>query len=680
MDEERLSEAISRMVGDLSSASGATQQLAGSLTQAGRSATASSVANAQAAQIQNQLNTTSQNLQQGFGQALSGLTGFATSLTGIVSSVYGADKAFTSVIPTVDAVAGLMSKMTNALGTATSGITILGTSLGRAPEAIARVVGLGIELTQGMIKFQLETAQKVADSFIEITKAGALFGSGITQFVTQANELGLPMTNFKNIVVANAESLAKLGTGQNQAARLVAGFAKQIVDNTQYYRPLNESLVALYGSVEALAEGTADYLALQTQLGRSATDIVKNQKDSIADYLMRQKELTAITGKNIETAKREEEARRRQLDYNLKLQRLPDVAQKNVQEAISVFGKIFGDRGARVAEEYFATGGKLYTTEAITFAETNAQAMRAIEEGLGTINQSRESFRAQMGQVLQQNAPALEGFARSMEELAEINRAANNEIIRGQVEVSSSIIQNLTLLSNYSQLLTDIEEQRRRTEAGAKDPATAAYVAATREMLNNQREIDQTIIRNMTSMGELVTKLNALQLSLINTQGSAIDAFNRLMSGTFRSESEASAWLSRLSTNIIDSIQRGYRELVGNPPMVPAGAGSATPPAVPATPANPPQSQPPAGPTERPPAAGQNPPQRAEGGLATGPTVAGEDGVEAVIPLKGGKIPLELDLSLLERPLKTQIDLVTELIEEVKNGNSITQQLLNSSY
>jgi len=70
----------------------------------------------------------------------------------------------------------------------------------------------------------------------------------------------------------------------------------------------------------------------------------------------------------------------------------------------------------------------------------------------------------------------------------------------------------------------------------------------------------------------------------------------------------------------------------------------------------------------------------ADGGIATTPSIAGEDGAEAVIPLKNGVVPLKVDFGQLVAVLEANMGLTREMISEMRDSKDIQQRLLNNSY
>jgi hypothetical protein len=496
-------------------ASGAMQQLISALSKTTSASNNQTNAATLTAQSLQQLQGSSGRLATAFGSTLSIGTSLIGSLTSITSTVYGADKAFTSVIPTLDALSSIFKKTVTAAGQLASGTSFLGTSFGRASEAIASGATAVMDIITDQLKFQLQSAQQVADSFLEVAKAGATFGGSIQAFASAAARAHMPLQEFGRFIVQNNETLSKLGKSITKAAVDAISFGRALYKD-------NDVLVALYKNIEGLSQGAAEYLALQNQLGAGAKldeQGLIRQRKSVEEYLIRQKELSAITGKNTDTLRREEEGRRKQLDYNLKLGRLGDEARKNVQEGMAIAGKVFGDSGAKYAEEYFATGGKVFSAEAIAYASTNQEAADAISNLMSTVNSSREQYRKGYGQYFAANADTLEAAARSNEDLAEISRAAANPIIRGMAETGAAIMQSGTLIRNMTAMLQEIEEEGKRLRSGKPgDAATQAFVDAERERAKVQIKIDETVLDNMKKIGSVTDFLNRQTMAYVEAQ------------------------------------------------------------------------------------------------------------------------------------------------------------------
>lgn len=540
---QQMQQLLNIMEKDFRDTNTAAQQLSAALLQAARSGNAQTNAATATANAMASAAARTQAVSAGLSTIGGVFLGLVNQSTVLTAGIYNTNKAFSSVIPTLDALTSISTKVVTGLGQLGSGVAILGTTFGAASTGAATLINSGIDTISNILKFQIEASQKVADGFNASVKAGALFGGSIQRLANSAAEVFVPMQNLVKIITDNVDSLSKFGIGQEKAGLLVAGMSKQIFNG-------NESLRAMYGDFNSLASGVADYLELQSQLGINVKNDYRINKEAAIEYLFRQKELSAITGKNAELLKKEEQARRTQLDYNLKLGRLGEVAKANVAEGMALSGKLFGDMGAKYAQEYFATGGKVISKEMLTFAATNAEAADAIAQLMGNVNQSAEGFRAGNAAYLQAAAPALEAYARSMESMAELNRAANNPILRGQTETGAAIMENLTLLRNLGDQYAVFLADRLKRTTEPLDAPTKAYADAQKALLDNQLEIDKIVMKNMQGMSTIINMLNQVQQGFISMQGAASEALASMIKTGLSSKDQIDQFLKLLIKTI----------------------------------------------------------------------------------------------------------------------------------
>jgi hypothetical protein len=66
----------------------------------------------------------------------------------------------------------------------------------------------------------------------------------------------------------------------------------------------------------------------------------------------------------------------------------------------------------------------------------------------------------------------------------------------------------------------------------------------------------------------------------------------------------------------------------------------------------------------------------ADGGITNGPSIAGEAGPEAVIPLKNGSIPLDINLGEMISALREQTDISRDLLDAMRDSKDIQQKIL----
>lgn len=662
-ETERLSQAVANLVTELNRLAGSTARAAG------------------LEPIYNQLEKEIQEVVLAMKNATSATDGFQRilntnigsyaslifKLNSLNTSVYGATDAFTSIKPAVEAVSQGFQKFVDFVASSTR---LLGPTLSSVFGKPIQLFKNGLQFATDALTFQIEGAQKVANAFLDVSKVGALFGASISEFYRTANRTQLPLQTLSKLYSSNAENIAKMGLGMQNGGLQVAEFTSQIVHSTS---SVDQSLVALYGTVDALGEGVAEYLSLQSMAGMNLRDSIFQERlksGAVSEYLLRQKELTALTGKSAKSFREEEEKRRMNLDYQMKVNRLISTdAQSNLADAMGLASKFFGQDGAKYLEEYFATGGKIVTEESRLYAAANQEQVKAIEFMIGSIEQTGKGFRSSIGRYFTANQPAIIAEAQSREDLAEVARVANSQFLTMSSRSGAAAIANANSMMTLEEILTKIRENRDAIAAGLDEP-TKAYVIATQNNIKTQRELDTIITANMGKMGTVVEKFGILTRSLVAFQakmfGIVMKAFDKLEDAgddTFKSLGNVFADLLKM----LEQEMRPEGQQQNPPPRAPAG-GSITPDrsgqpsfVVPASP-NDPQRPPRLGP----PSVQPELRREASGGVVTGPTMVGEAGPEKL----AGDLVFPYD-----RPVPIQVDW-SPLIAEVQNLQNTMAELV----
>jgi len=727
MDDAKLTEMLDAM-GGVGAAGQDLIKVLGAMSKAG--AEDATAAKAAADQLQK--------LKDRAAKLDAGLAGIATTGISIIAAfgsvttaAYGAKGAFTAIVPTIEAFAGGIKGVVTALGEMLSGVTVAGFGFGKASEGAAKLLTTGIDLLTNVIKFQLETAQKVADNYVDLAKSGATFGGSIDRMAAAAADAQLPIVDFAQLIKTNVEALVTMGGSLTQNAARVSNMSVNIGKT-------NKALLVQYGSYEALAQGVTEYIALQNRLGIDESRRGKGLTEAATEYLFRQKELTALTGKNAETLKKEEEARSRELAYKLKISRMDDTTRRNLEEGMGVATKFLTDEGMAYIKELVATGGRAISQSAITYQNMNQEGAALAQNIYDTRNQSRLDYRKGLGEYLQANAPAMEAFAKQTEALAEINYAANNTIIKGMADQGAKFVEAVAMARNAVEMFAKLEKDR-LAGPGAASSGLADAIEMNRK---SQIHIDGIVRENMGQMSKLVKFFYDQQEKMIGNQELVSKAMNALANQDMKAFKEAIQGLVKNILGLKDEIdaeltpqsmkdantkaeaagmaaeaakkeinatkkealnkeakrleeeakeayrkadldwyaqkaqrQKNRREAnraAAMPPPETSGQvvtgkiRQADAPAAPAAPAADNKAL-----IDDLIAKG-----KADGGITNGPSLAGEAGPEAVIPLKNGSIPLDINLGEMISALREQTDISRDLLDAMRDSKDIQQKIL----
>ena len=464
----------------------------------------------------------------------------------------------------------------------------------------------------GSMKLQLGLMEKQLNMYKQVNQTGAIFGGSLSNMQKAAQSAGTGVDILGNIIKGTGDRLSELGLSMSLGGYTVAQYASTLART-------DRAMLNLYGSTEELAAGTADYLSLQAQVGKTDLNNQAANSKGLREYLRTTKELSDITGKRASQLKSEEDARRNELAYNLKIGRLGDDAKRNVTEGMAVATKLFGTQGAKFAQEFFATDGRVVSPESLRFQAMMPEAAAAIAEMVSATGESKDQYRARIGSYLDANKEVFQQIAKDYEALAEINYGANNPILTAMTGVGTSLQNSANLIKNINALFQKAKDEADAADRGA-DPITKTIQDAEKIRLDNQLAIDKIVKENFSKMTGMIDILGKIQLMQVEVSGKIIDLVTKVL---------------------------------------PDGAipptGSAMPP-------------PPQGTTSTPPVE-----TRASGGVVNKPVIAGEDGPEAVIPLAKGNVPLDIDWTPMTRAMY-------ELIDKVQEGNDINDKILKASY
>ena len=474
----------------------------------------------------------------------------------------------------------------------------------------------------GAMKLQLGLMEKQLNMYKQVNQTGAIFGGSLSNLQKAAQSAGTGVDILGNIIKGTGDRLSELGLSMSLGGYTVAQYASTLART-------DRAMLNLYGSTEELAAGTADYLSLQAQVGKTDLNNQAANSKGLREYLRTTKELSDITGKRASQLKSEEDARRNELAYNLKIGRLGDDAKRNVTEGMAVATKLFGTQGAKFAQEFFATDGRVVSPESLRFQAMMPEAAAAIAEMVSATGESKDQYRARIGSYLDANKEVFQQIAKDYEALAEINYGANNPILTAMTGVGTSIRNSAGLINNINDLFKKAKDEAAKADQGA-DPITKTIQDAEKIRLDNQLAIDKIVKENFNKMSSIIQILGKLQQLQIVSAGFVVDLATTALGKTSDASLAALELLKKLQSDT-------------NTPPTP---GTTRPPPI---------------------------ETRASGGVVNKPVIAGEDGPEAVIPLAKGNVPLDIDWTPMTRAMY-------ELIDKVQEGNDINDKILKASY
>ena len=450
---------------------------------------------------------------EGIKKTINGLQQFAGGAVSASQSMYNSDNAFTAVIPTLNLLGDTVKNITSALSSFTSGIPYLGALFGAADAA----VGVVIDLTTKVVTAQLENAQKMVNDYNAVSKAGMTFGADLTKLTEMSAKAGMSMSTFTKFVTNNIESLSSFGGGIERSAAQVGILAGRIATD-------NKALLTIYGGFEGLASATADYGSMLAGIGIDVTRSNKMSQKAVEDYLISQKELTAITGKSAATQKKEEEDRRKHAAYQIRmaaLERTNADGAANVRRNISVFGAV-SKEAADFATEVFNTQGKVTSNQALMFQSQYPELAATIRKTQDdAITQNAADFRKNQAAYLQDRAPLLKQEAEKFGSTFELSAGGvKNAMLDLRDSVSSGVIGSFSKLNDILQQVNIQEDNRKKlleqNNIKDKDGKTVGpIVGQVIESLENFKiGMDDATAKSLPQIGQITKNLIGIQTAL----------------------------------------------------------------------------------------------------------------------------------------------------------------------
>ena len=294
--------------------------------------------------FEEQVEETSSALSRGFGQISGMLQGLAHEFMGGATSI-----------------SDFSSHITGAI----SAIPILGP-----------LVGGTLQLLIGVVDNNIAT-------FREMSQVGADFGDSIFGAKLAATQAGLSLETFQQVVTGNSQALALFAGGASEGAKRFANISGMIQKN------FGPQFSRLGLTMEETAEYTADYLELQTRLGRSQRMTDAQLSAGVANTVLEIDKLARVTGKRRDQIM--EEMKENMADKRLKLifNTMDESAQRNLNGVLTMMDSASPDLKDAITE-MVATGGVPLNAMGQDLVRLNPN-LAAMSEGLrnGTVTQDQ---------------------------------------------------------------------------------------------------------------------------------------------------------------------------------------------------------------------------------------------------------------------------------------------------
>ena len=246
---------------------------------------------------------------------------------------------------------------------------------------VGPLVGGALQLLIGVVDQNIQT-------FREMSQVGADFGNSIMGAKLAATQAGLSLETFQQVITSNSESLALFAGGASEGAKRFAQISGQIQKN------MGPQFSKLGMTMEETAEYTADYLEMQTSLGRAQKMSNRELEAGIASTVLEVDKLARVTGKRRDQVM--QEMKENMADKRLKLifNTMEKGAQENLNGVLTMMGSASPDLKDAITE-MVATGGVPLNEMGQDLVRLNPQ-LAAMSKGLKDGSVSQEEFMAEI--------------------------------------------------------------------------------------------------------------------------------------------------------------------------------------------------------------------------------------------------------------------------------------------
>ena len=456
-------------------------------------------------------------LQARFNKSVDGLNKLASGSLSVVSAFASSDKLFTSAIPTLDLMGTTIKSVVSGLAEMVSGVSAFGFSFGKASEGIAKVVGVGVDLTVQVAKMQLEMAEKYVDNYNQLSSVGATFGGQLGGLADKAKNSGMWLDQFAKFVKTNIVGLTEMGGTVDQSTTLIGKMSASATDH-------NKKLVILYGGYDKVSGALVGFGKQMASVGLSATQqqdyLVKNS----GAYLTNLKALSEMTGQTVEQLQKEQEEANKDIAYRLKLRELGQLDAKDggkrMQDTMNaelIIRKTYGQNSADLYKEKIALDGQVISQSGQMTAAYFVEQNKAIDQIIATKNLEGEARTKAIGGIVEGSKGAIEAQTKLLAGLVQLGQYAGDEVTKTITEGIKQQLDSEGVRTNLNSAVTAAWANSKT----AMDAEAAAVVKLTNIVRTNHQELDTITKKSLKDTAEMATALHKVTTELIRLFGEA---------------------------------------------------------------------------------------------------------------------------------------------------------------
>jgi hypothetical protein len=336
--------------------SGASQKLAQTLLDGGK------LTRGEFRQLQNEM--------RGLAQASSSLRdNFLSSARASVklgSELGRGTDGFTLLNTTVDIASSALKTLGAGISKIPGASKILDSTVGKIATQIGNV---GVDVAQDVANYFISTFEEAQKSFVNLSKIGGVAEDGIKDMSKNIDQLGLPLAKYQNLVVQNANALAKMSGSVTNGTKAFVNAAGDMKRSG-----MDQGLRNLGFASEEISDTMIAYADLQRRLGNEQYMDHRRLQQGTMAYGKELDEIARLTGMSREQAQKEADAAMANARFNAKIRMLEAenteqslAAASNLRKMNAVYKQYGMEKGfqdmatgfinTKEAQEMFITSG-----------------------------------------------------------------------------------------------------------------------------------------------------------------------------------------------------------------------------------------------------------------------------------------------------------------------------------
>jgi hypothetical protein len=242
---------------------------------------------------------------------------------------------------------------------------------------------LGLGAVAGLFETLAKITEENLNAFRQLSKVGVNLGGDLNQIRVVASSVGLSMQEYGEVIAANSETLSLLGKNADEGAAAFVKINKGLTTGN-----LANQLLSLGYGFRDINELTASYIKINGGLTSSQLKNTNQIQQSVINYGKELDVLARLTGKSREALQKQQEEQAADLNFQSYLNGLDENERAKANAALQLAMES-GGKGAADALKAKLMGLPPLTEEAQMYYATMQSGRQSIEDFADTVKNGK---------------------------------------------------------------------------------------------------------------------------------------------------------------------------------------------------------------------------------------------------------------------------------------------------